>query len=79
MKPFLQGKKSVALESLKPPVHGGTASPHLEKLHGTASGITAGAGTQVEVVREGDKVVRLIVNCACGERVEIDCLYSAGR
>ncbi len=79
MKTFLQGKKSVALESLRPPAHAGTTSPHLEKLHGNAAGITAGAGTQVEVIKEGDKVVRLIVNCACGERVEIDCLYSAGR
>jgi len=29
-------------------------------------------------VKEGDKVVRLIVTCACGERIEVDCLYPAG-
>lgn len=78
MKSFLQGKKSVPLESLKPPTHA-TASAHLGQLHGAVSGPTAGAGTHVEVVKEGDKVVRLIVTCTCGERVEIDCLYSAGR
>ena len=39
----------------------------------------AGANAQVEVVKEGDKVVRLIVTCTCGERVEIECLYTAGR
>jgi hypothetical protein len=40
---------------------------------------TGGASAHVEVVKEGDKVVRLIVTCTCGERVEIECLYSAGR
>lgn len=79
MKSFLQGKKTVALESLKPPSHSAAPSAHFEKLHGAAAGVTAGAGTQVEVIKEGDKVVRLIVHCVCGERVEIDCLYSAGR
>ena len=29
----------------------------------------------VECVKQGDKVVRLIVTCGCGERIEIDCLY----
>lgn len=37
-----------------------------------------GAGPQVETVKKGDKVVRLIVTCSCGERIEIDCLYPAG-
>ncbi len=32
----------------------------------------------VETVREGDRVVRIIVTCACGERTEIDCLYASG-
>jgi hypothetical protein len=32
----------------------------------------------VETIKEGDKVVRLIVTCGCGERVEIECLYNAG-
>jgi hypothetical protein len=29
-------------------------------------------------VRQGDKVVRIVVTCGCGERIEIDCLYPAG-
>lgn len=33
---------------------------------------------QIEVVKEGDKVTRIIVTCNCGEVVEIDCLYPAG-
>jgi hypothetical protein len=32
----------------------------------------------LEVIKEGDKVVRLIVVCCCGERMEIECLYPAG-
>lgn len=79
MKPFLQGKKTVALESLKPPASASGLSAHVSKFHGADAGGAAGAGAQVEVVKEGDKVVRLIVHCSCGERVEIDCLYSAGR
>jgi hypothetical protein len=35
--------------------------------------------TRIECVREGDRVTRIIVVCACGERIEIDCLYAAGR
>ena len=42
-------------------------------------GSAEGSNAQVEVVKEGDKVVRVVVTCACGERVEIDCLYPAGR
>ena len=29
-------------------------------------------------VAEGDKVVRLVVTCACGERIEVECIYPAG-
>ena len=32
----------------------------------------------IEVVKEGDKVVRLVVTCSCGERMEIECIYPAG-
>jgi len=36
------------------------------------------SGPTVETVKQGDKIVRLIVTCSCGERIEIDCLYPAG-
>ncbi len=35
-------------------------------------------GPTVEAIKEGDKVVRLIVTCTCGERIEVDCLYPPG-
>jgi len=35
------------------------------------------SGPSVDVVKEGDKIVRLIVKCSCGEKLEVECLYSA--
>lgn len=79
MNPFLQGKKSLSLPALQVP-------PGLTPRHSPAAaaarpagGASAGrAQPQVESVKEGDKVVRLIITCGCGERVEIECLYPAG-
>ncbi len=84
MKPFLQGKKASAMPSLRAPL--GQAAPHsvsCETSRTAANGqpraaTPAAGGANVEVVKEGDKVVRLIVTCACGERVEVECLYPAG-
>lgn len=81
MKPFLQGKKNLNAEPLRPPaqfsaaVTARCASPR----HGGSASPLGGGEAQVEVVKEGDKVIRLIVTCTCGERVEIECLYTAGR
>jgi hypothetical protein len=80
MKPFLSGREQVsspALQALASPVqreagvrivgtsHTGTVKEH----QGTPS---------VECVKQGDKVVRLIVTCGCGERIEVDCVYPGG-
>lgn len=81
MKPFLQGKKVIKAEPLRAPPNGsnGVAPVASKSAHAPLSVITPGASSaHVEVVKEGDKVVRLVVTCVCGERVEIDCLYSAG-
>jgi hypothetical protein len=37
---------------------------------------TRRSSPSVDVVKEGDKVVRLIVTCSCGEKTEIECLYA---
>ena len=37
-----------------------------------------GHSPNIEAVKEGDKVVRLIITCGCGERMEVDCIYPAG-
>lgn len=79
MKSFLQGKKTLGVEALRAPaVFATTHAPRCERP--PVSVVTPGASSaHVEVVKEGDKVVRLIVNCVCGEKVEIECLYSAGQ
>jgi hypothetical protein len=78
MKPFLSGKKSLVgtepLAPIAPLVPLGTPAtlrPHpvTGKTH---------ASPNIEVVKEGDKVVRLVVTCSCGERMEVECLYPAG-
>ena len=84
MKSFLQGKKTLGVEPLRAPTPPGLPAPTGARCHtaGKASGGVATPGASsahVEVVKEGDKVVRLVVTCVCGERVEIECLYTAGR
>jgi len=81
MKPFLLGKKNLGVDPLRPPgVLAATAASRCDPSRNGGSNSPHGsASAQVEVVKEGDKVVRLIVTCLCGERVEIECLYSAGR
>lgn len=84
MKSFLQGKKSLALSPLRPP----SAAPSTAAVSCSTSRTAAHAhqhaqapgasSATVEVIKEGDKVVRLIVTCVCGERVEVECLYPAG-
>ena len=77
MKPFLTGRSQVQSANLQPfrglsaveAVARGSAHKHDKE---TANGPT------VEAIKQGDKVVRLIVTCSCGERIEIDCLYPAG-
>jgi len=82
MKSFLQGKKALNTAPLRPPgapaVMTAAARTHAHS-HAPVTVVTPGASSaHVEVVKEGDKVVRLVVTCVCGERVEIECLYSAG-
>ena len=80
MKSFLQGKKSLKTVPLRPPaIACAVGAPIRPHGHAPVSVVTPGASSaHVEVVKEGDKVVRLVVTCVCGERVEIECLYTPG-
>ena len=75
MKSFLAGKKELSLPALsrpKPPVAlrpAGSSRPT-----GGESEFAPG----VEAIKEGEKIIRLVVTCACGERMEIECIYPAG-
>lgn len=79
MKPFLSGRQQVStppLHPISPPLirdAGARVSAH---SHPTRAGAhDPETAPSVECVKQGDKVVRLIVTCGCGERIEIDCLY----
>ncbi len=87
MKPFLHGKKTASVAPLRPPVPGaagdqarGPALPRMSAQSLAASALgnaTCATGeASVEVIKEGDKVVRMVVTCRCGERIEIECLYT---
>ena len=76
MKPFLLGKKTLSTPPLRPP--GTATSPLAGACAHPRAESAASPGPTVEAVKEGDKVVRLIVTCTCGERIEVDCLYPPG-
>lgn len=78
MKPFLQGRKVLSTPSLSQPVAKANLTlPVVSNPSGQHS--SHAGGPSVEVIKEGDKVVRLIVVCSCGERTEVECLYTPGR
>jgi hypothetical protein len=72
MRPFLQGKKTLPTPALQAPTPRAVLS-----LTGVVSPAMA-SQPNIEVVKEGEKVVRLVITCACGERMEVECLYRAG-
>lgn len=76
MKPFLLGKKSLDTPPLRPAA--GVPSPLPGACSHQAGESEPKNRPTVEAVKEGDKVVRLIVTCTCGERIEVDCLYPPG-
>jgi hypothetical protein len=73
MKPFLQGRKTNAMPALSSGAPK-TGAP----LAGLAHPNSASGCPNIEAVKEGDKVVRLIITCSCGERMEVECLYGTG-
>lgn len=77
MKPFLSGRPTHDQPALAR--EGAAAGSGLLRLHEAHSAAANHAGPangpSVECVKQGDKVVRLIITCGCGERIEVDCLY----
>jgi hypothetical protein len=74
MNSFLNGKSAAPSPSLFPP-SAPAATPFAGRVRPAQS---AAPGAHVEVVKEGDKVVRLVFICSCGERTEVECIYPAG-
>ena len=81
MNSFLQGKKTLAVAPLRPLANAPRtpiASASAPAAKPAAPANCGAPSPTVEVIKEGDKVVRLVVVCGCGERVEIECLYPGG-
>lgn len=76
MKPFLHGKKT----SSNAPLTARSAEPAATGIAPLVRPRAGGAmpNATIDVVKEGDKVVRLVVTCSCGERMEVECIYPAG-
>ncbi|MBX7122539.1 MAG: hypothetical protein K1X42_10450 [Opitutaceae bacterium] len=82
MKPFLSGRPSSGTPALRPTVEGtdtGLAGiPSLASQPGLkSSGSDHKHGPNIECIKQGDKVVRLLITCTCGEKIEVECLYPA--
>lgn len=77
MKSFLQGKRTLDMAALRAPRAGVSGSGCSA---GSAEGTAAitGLAPQIDVVKQGDKIVRIVVTCTCGEQTEIECLYPPG-
>lgn len=78
MKSFLSGRPQHDQPFSAPqPFSTGGGLSRLNQAHAAESACakTPSASPTVECIKQGDKVVRLIVTCACGERIEVDCLY----
>jgi hypothetical protein len=74
MTPFLQSRRSA--NTIKDPSE--PKPQDNSALHNALAMVaktSAGAAPNVQLIKEGDKVVRLVVSCSCGERVEIECIY----
>jgi hypothetical protein len=72
MKSFLQGKRLLDVAALRSPQTGVTVA-------GAGSSAPTGISPHVDIVKQGDKIVRIVVTCTCGERTEIECLYPPGQ
>jgi hypothetical protein len=72
MNPFLQGRKNATMSGLAAPKP--VAASLLPGMVRAAQ--PRDPAPSVDVVKEGDKIVRLIVKCSCGEKLEIECLYA---
>jgi hypothetical protein len=56
------------------------ASSLAEAARGAVSpAAPTGVAPLIDIVKQGDKIVRIVVTCTCGERTEIECLYPPGQ
>jgi hypothetical protein len=80
MKSFLSIRPRISTpvasaSSSKPPL-----TPALAQITRSASASDEKSGHQPALtwIKEGDRILRLQINCKCGEVIEIDCMYADG-
>ena len=76
MKSFLAGKRTLDVVPLRAP---SGPSALAENPPGPGGAPAPAMAPHVDIVKQGDKIVRLVITCACGERTEIECLYPPGQ
>lgn len=76
MKSFLQGKRTLDVAPLRAPHSVASLAEATRCASDPAS--PAGVAPLIDIVKQGDKIVRIVVTCTCGERTEIECLYPPG-
>ena len=74
MKSFLQGKRTLEAAPLRAP-----QTVNLSANLNACTTAPAGLAPHIDIVKQGDKIIRLVVTCSCGERTEIECLYPPGQ
>jgi hypothetical protein len=79
MKSFLSDRVRVDAPGVVVAPTGFSSAGGMPHASGHGHAEHAGVTPQIECVREGDRITRMIVVCACGERIEIDCLYAQGK
>ena len=77
MKSFLQGKRSLDIAALRAPHTG--ISPACTAGGPPEPDSISGLSPQIDIVKQGDKIMRIVITCTCGERTEIECLYPPGQ
>lgn len=87
MKDFLQNRPRVDPSSSRKQAGAAAAAAVPSPMFDTAMlgalssghGVGAGHDATVEAIKEGERVVKLIVTCRCGEKIEILCAYAPGQ
>jgi hypothetical protein len=70
-----QAGASAAANAVPTPMFDAALLGTMSGNHGQGSGHDA----SVEAIKEGDRVVKLVVTCRCGEKIEILCAYTPGQ
>lgn len=67
------------MAALRAPQTGLASGNNASATPADSAKVCAGLSPQIDIVKQGDKIMRIVVTCTCGERTEIECLYPPGQ